>query len=291
MATILEVLDSLNVPYHETGTKHNTRGWVQTRCPHCDGPDGHHLGWNIERGSVNCWRCGPQRPGDVLVALTSRPLGEVLGRLKGLTKATGRDVPVVACGGLLKEPKGLGELTGAHKRYLKRRGLSPDKLVQLWGIQGIGQAARLKWRIYIPFHLGGRKVSWTTRAISDEVDLRYISAKPEEEAISHKELLYGEDYCRHAIIVHEGPFDVWTTGPGAVATCGISYSIAQVNRIAKYPRRIICFDNEKGAQKRARKLCAELEGFPGETLNVVLSGKDANDSPKEEIKQLRRMLR
>ena len=70
----------------------------------------------------------------------------------------------------------------------------------------------------------------------------------------------------------------------------VSYTRAQVERIAKYPVRVICFDSEKGAQDRALRLARELEVFPGETSNVRLSGKDAATSPKAETRELQRML-
>jgi DNA primase len=134
-------------------------------------------------------------------------------------------------------------------------------------------------------------VSWTTRSISysDRVT-RYVSAALDEEKIFHKELLYGEDFARHAVIVNEGILDAWRIGPGAVATFGSGYSQEQLERIAKYPTRAICFDNEPEAQKRARKLSNDLSALPGETYNVLLDKKDAADESKENIKRLRQEI-
>ena len=150
-------------------------------------------------------------------------------------------------------------------------------------------SVRLPWRLFIPFHIHGEVVSWTTRSIGQN-GLRYVSASSDQEKVNHKSILYGEDFCRHAVIVHEGPFDVWRTGPGAVATCGTGFSRSQLLRLSNYPVRVICFDNEKQAQQRATELCDLLEPFPGETIQVTLDAKDAAEASDKEINQLRRFL-
>ena len=86
----------------------------------------------------------------------------------------------------------------------------------------------------------------------------------------------------------EGPTDCWKIGAGAVCTFGLAWTPAQLARIASYPTRVICFDNEEEAQKQARVLCAELEPFPGRTINVCLEAKDPGSAQKEEIQCLRK---
>lgn len=173
-----------------------------------------------------------------------------------------------------------------HKEYLEKRGFNSAELKRLWRLKSIGLASKLAWRIFIPIHFNNETVSWTTRKIGDN-GARYISAKSTEEIVSAKTLLYGEDYIQQSLIVCEGPTDAWRIGPGAVATMGISYTKEQVSRISKYPQRVICFDSELEAQKRARKLCNDLESFPGKTLNVVLDSKDPGSASYEEIQELR----
>ena len=109
--------------------------------------------------------------------------------------------------------------------------------------------------------------------------------------MNHKELLYGEDYCRGSVIIHEGPTDVWRTGPGAVALLGTGFTDAQVLRLSHYGLRIVCFDSEPAAQRRANKLCSLLDGFPGETINVVLDSKDPGSATPKEIAKLRKLLK
>ncbi len=193
--------------------------------------------------------------------------------------------------GKLVIPTGIKELHSAHKYYLRARGFDWKKVERIWKIQGVGISSRLSWRIWIPIHYRGEIVSWTTRSISSNPKVtRYISAGENEESMPHKELLYGEDLARHAIIVNEGPINAWRIGPGAVATFGSGYSQKQLKSMAKYPTRAICFDNEPEAQRRARRLVNDLSVFLGDTYNVVLDSKDAADESRENIERLRKEI-
>jgi DNA primase len=96
---------------------------------------------------------------------------------------------------------------------------------------------------------------------------------------------------RHAVIVCEGPIDAWTIGPGAVATCGLGYTRSQLMELSQFPVRVVCFDREPAAQKRARRLARQLQVFPGETHVVELeTGKDANECQRNEIMELRKQF-
>jgi DNA primase len=170
---------------------------------------------------------------------------------------------------------------------MKGRGFDPDEIVKLWGLQALGLSGFLSWRIFIPIVYHGRMVSWTTRTIGDQ-EPRYISARPDQELVSIKQSLLGEDYVRDVVIVVEGPFDAMRVGPGAVALFGNAVSPAQIKKLSQIPTRVICLDNETEAQRRACKLCSLLEPFPGRTINVVLDAKDPGSASEHEIQLLRR---
>lgn len=286
-----QLLRDLKIPFKQAGEDHHCRpGWIQLECPFCGKGSGKsHLGYCIAGAFLNCWKCGRHRLGDTISALTGLNLKKSIELVKGLSKEKGGIAPVR---GSLVLPRGLSCLLTCHLEYLRRRGFKPHDLERLWGIQGLGLVSQhpknLSWRIFIPIHYQGEVVSWTTRSISDEVNLRYISASADQEAIKHKSLLYGEDYCyKDTIIIVEGPTDVWAIGPGSVATCGTGWSRSQLLRMSKYHTKVVCFDNEPEAQKRAQSLCDLLEPLPGEVVNVVLSGKDAASSKQSEIDKLR----
>lgn len=290
MTTILDVLTDHQVQFRIAGEHHHAReGWIQISCPYCGaGGEGFHMGFNLNYNYTNCWRCGKHPVGEVVQKLTGLNWSDVktlLGKLDRRISIPKADRPT----GKLVLPKHVGPLKRVHREYLEGRGFDVEELERLWEIKGIGIAARLQWRVFIPITLRGETVSWTTRSLVDD-GLRYISASVQEEAISHKSLLYGEHYVRHSLIIVEGPTDVWTIGPGCVGTCGIGFLTSQVRRMAKYPVRVVCFDNQPEAQARARELCALLEMYPGETYNVVLDAKDANTAPRREIRRLRRLF-
>lgn len=282
-----EILQELNIPFRRVGEHHHCRvGWLNIDCPFC-GRDSHkwHMGYCIDRNYFTCWRCGGHPIIKALMEASGRPYHEIKNLLQGFVFERFDEKPKVQ--GVLKLPIGIKPLHSAHKKYLKERGFNWRKIERLWQVKGIGIASRLAWRIFIPVHYQGEVVSWATRAISD-LTLRYISASEEEESIPHKELLYGEDFAHLTIIVVEGFFDVWRIGPGAVCTFGSGYSSEQMKKIAKYPTRVICFDNEPEAQKRAKRLANELSVLPGETYNVTLDSKDPAVEPYENILRLRK---
>jgi hypothetical protein len=285
----LDLLQEHNIETAPDGHHHARDGWVQFDCPHCGrGSRKWHMGYNIAFGYVNCWRCGPHRLTETVTELIDLPFDQVRRLLKDVDREEGRKRERKPRGKLTL-PKGVGALHNAHQRYLKRRGFSPARLIKLWGIGGICIAARLQWRIFIPIHYHGEIVSFTTRSLSDETKAKYVNARPEEESINHKELLYGEDYCRGSIICFEGPLDVWQVGPGSVCTFGTNYLTPQMKRLSKYSRVGICFDNEHTAQKRAKELCESLEwlGCDAKNIRVDRRGQMISDS---DVLKLRRFL-
>lgn len=283
-----ELLSDLNVPTAPEGHHHTRDGWINFDCPYCGASTSkYHMGLNTRGGYVNCWICGPHNLAETLAEISGRTPSTVKHLLRDVERP--RYEERVEHTGTLKLPSGVVPLMRVHRDYLRGRGLDVKEMKRLWNLQGIGVHAFLGWRIFIPITYHAKVVSWTTRSLSDE-GTRYLSAGTEQESIPHKSLLFGEDYCRHACVAHEGPFDVFRTGPGAVCTCGVGFSRSQALRLAKYPLRVICFDSSEDAQRRARALCDELEPFPGETVNVVLDSKDAGCATKRETRYLRSFL-
>lgn len=281
---ITEVLSELDIPFKRHGEHHHvSSNWVGVDCPYCS-PDSHKFRMGIHTffHSANCWVCGVKSLYEVL-----RDIKGTTNGLSALLKGVIREKPGERPVGKLVIPTGVGELQTPHLRYLARRRFDSEDLVRLWGIQGIGIAPRLSWRIWIPIVSRGKTISWTTRAIGENQQ-RYVTAKPHEESIPSKNLLYGEDYTRNAILIVEGPTDAWRMGPGCVALCGLSYSKSQLNRILHYPMRVILFDSSPDAQKRANQLCEDLGCFDGKTYRVELDSEDPGEASEKEVKKIRK---
>lgn len=288
MNSIIEILTEYQVDFRHAGeSSHVTSGWIGVICPYCgEGTGKYGLGIHLERLTCSCWKCGSHYLPEVIQLLTRLPWSTVREILRGLPKHT--TVPGERIVGTLRFPPGIEPMALPHRNYLKGRNIDPDYAAQVWGVRGIGLTGSLAWRLFIPVSLRGEIVTWTTRALSDE-GIRYLSAAKSMEKYSIKSLLLGEDLTRNAIVVCEGPLDAIRIGPGAVATCGLGVSPEQRARIALYPTRVICFDNEPEAQRRAQKLCRDLEVYPGTTTNILLeTGKDPGDCDRSEIEEIRR---
>jgi len=282
-----EILREHRVPIAPEGHEHTRPGWLQFDCPFCDRAGHYRMGYNLQLKYVNCWQCGQHSLAETLVHRCDMGWSEAK---KAIGKLERGPVVEKAKRGTLKLPHPLDDLGPAHRKYLKRRGFDPDELSRLWGLKATGPLAGIPWRIVVPIVYHGETVSWTSRKLNDK-GLRWRSAAADQEALNHKELLYGIDYVRHAAIVNEGPSDVWAVGPGAVATCGTGFSQAQVNRLSRLPVRIVCFDSSHEAQVRAQQLCDALECFPGQTMNVILDAEDPGSAGATELKALRRLLK
>ncbi len=283
-----DILSQYNIEIAPEGSEHTSEGWIHFDCPFCEkDTQRFHMGYSLENNFTNCWRCGYHSLLSTLVELTGLSFYECKNLLKRLDT---EHFEITTTKGTLIIPDGVVDLKRIHKKYLRKRNFDVKYIQKIWGIKGIGIHATLSWRLFIPIHYQGKIVSWTTRSVWDENIKRYMTAKKEEEEISAKSLLYGEDYCKEAIIVCEGPLDVWRIGKGAVSTMGTAYSQAQVEKIIKYKKRIICFDNDKAGQTAAKRLCSDISTFPGETYNIVLDGKDAAESSDKVIWKLRKFL-
>jgi hypothetical protein len=286
MTTLRSIFEQLRVETVGPEHRHVRPGWLGVvHCPFC-GSDKAHLGFPENGVRGNCYRCGPHSLWDVLIEITRdrRVVAEAMADLRlersapAGPRSSGRYAP----------PKGVGPLRANHTAYLAGRGVGASQAAS-GGIQGIGLASRLPWRLFLPVFRQGRPVSWTTRSISARAERRYVSADPAEEDEPIKTLLYGEDMARNAVVVVEGPMDAVRVGPGAVALFGLNVTDAQVLKIAGFPLRVICMDNDERAQAVGRRLASQLAGFPGETAVVRLeSGTDPGSADPEEIAELRR---
>jgi len=286
MTSLIEILEEHEINFKQAGEhSHVRQGWIGIDCDRCgEGTQKFHLGINIENGYATCWRCGYRDLSEVLTQITGQRINRetIDGLRRGRPSTRLPEIRPV------RLPAGRLPLSPVHRRYLEGRGLDASLVASRWGLEGLSIHAVLGWRIFIPVHLHGKIVTWTTRAIGAQ-PLRYKSASPNKDGgMPIKDLLYGEDFVRHAVVVVEGPADVWRIGPGAVATFGIAYSQEQVERLSKFPIRAVCFDAEPRAQRAAGKLCEALHCFPGETYQIELEHGDPGEATDEQIDFIRK---
>lgn len=294
-----DILNETGTEYREAGQHHHvTDGFLGCDCPQCSpGAGAYRLGLSLRGRGANCWICGPMRFVDALAEVTGKPVGWILANLDNARPIAKVDKPR----GVLRVPPLAGPLLPAHRKYLKWRGFDPDEIVAEWGVGGIGSfAGNLSWRLYIPIHHEGKVVSWTTRSIADMPGwptealgslVRYRNAPDRDSAVSARDVLYGADKCRHAVIVVEGQLDAWAIGPGAVAVGGLGASMSQLAQIAKFPLRVICLDATPEGIREGEEMARNLDPYPGETVIVQLeTGKDAASADRSEVEELRKFL-
>lgn len=290
---VVRLAQDFRIPYLVSGHHHCHEGWVQVHCPFCaGGSSGWHLGFCIESGGCHCWRCGPLSPSKVLRALL--PTEDLRGLFtryesRGAHHAVTREVVHST---QLRYPPNTDVLAPAHRRYLLDRNFDPDELASTWGLRGTGfEGNEWAWRIIIPIlNREGVTVSYTGRAISDKKDPRYLTLENEKSLEDPRSLLYGEQYATEAILIVEGPSDVWRLGPGAVATLGSSWTEEQAARIRRYKTRFIMFDNEIPAQRLAQRLAGAVASAPGTTEIITGLRTDPGDLTATEVTDLKREL-
>lgn len=287
------------IAYLEEGHHHCHLGWAQTHCPFCArGKGGFHLGFNLEYGNFNCWRCGKHSVWDVVSSLINTKNKSKIYQtiqqyqIKGLKKQTKKRAATRKRN--INYPPETKTLSAQHKKYLRGRGFNPIELETLWELLGTKHlSGEWNWRIIIPIHnLEGQVVAFQGRAISPNVKPKYKMINKEEAAEEPSGLVYGLHKVEgESIIITEGPADVWRVGPGAVALFGTDWTMGQANKLRKFNNRYILFDPEPTAQKKAYELAEWLSAFPGQT--EVISGfeKDPGDMTGKELKEVRGLLK
>lgn len=266
---IVQLYQDFSVDFVTEGHKHARAGWVNVECPWCTGNPGYHLSYNIQGDFYLCWRCGwhPTSPTvSKLIHLAEKEVEKLLKRY-GLRPSRIISKPQVKEN--IKEhklPSNVHPLISNHIRYLQARNFDDILIPKIWTLSGTGPVSQLdglnfKFRIIIPIIWNSQQVSFTSRDIIGNTDIRYLTCPANREIIQHKKILYGkQENWKSTGICVEGPTDVWRLGVHSFATFGIKYTNSQLRQITKAFKRVaIFFDNDPQADIQAQKLVGELK--------------------------------
>jgi 5S rRNA maturation endonuclease (ribonuclease M5) len=290
--SFVQLCQDINIPFRTSGHKHTRKGWVQIHCPFCGGgKSGFDLGYNLEWGNLNCWRCGKHSLWDFLRVVSDNTQGRLIKEydLRPHFLKHPEECPKIENPVSLPETK---PLSPHAKRFLINRGFQPDHISQFWKVRSTIDYTPEQHRILIPVTKDNVNVSYTLRAIGD-TSPRYLSASSQREKVPIKHCLYGEDLVTSPFVfVCEGPFDVWRIGPPAVATFGTQVTSEQILGMSKYPTVILCFDNDHAGGVITERLGQELslmgvKVFDGRGL---FDTKDPGDLTEEQASKLKREL-
>jgi len=289
MLDFIKLCRDKNIPYLESGHHHCHDGWVQTHCCFCsDGTYGWHLGFSLEGGNLNCWRCGSHSAYDFLSAVfkdRGESSKQIYKQYSINSTSSISATPIRVRKKKAKPPSHIEPLSKIHKQYLTDRKFDYKKLVDEWNIQGTKNLSNdgWWWRIIAPIRDGeGSTVAYTGRALHPSVAPRWKFSREEEMSEDPKKLIYGIDKVQNRVLIVEGVSDVWRFGAGAVALLGIDWKEEQAHILRNYKYRFIMFDPEKQAQKQAMKLAHWLSPFPGETDVIYDMSSDPGDIDQEE---------
>jgi hypothetical protein len=284
-----------HIPILPEGHHHCHAGWMQLHCPFCGGADGWHLGFNLQWGNFNCWRCGSLKTLNVIGAfLKTNRKQDILDVLRKFQiRKQGEPLRErVERNDKLDPPVGMGPLTRLHRLYLRRRGFNPTALEQLWGLRATTHlSGEWNWRIVAPIRdQDGRVVAYQGRAIQTDVRPKYKMTDRDDALIDPSHLLYGLECAQKSVVIVEGVVDVWKIGPGAVATFGIDWKQEQANRLRCFNQRYVLFDPEPKAQQRALALAENLSLFGGVTEVIYGYDTDPGDFTNAQVRRLRTKL-
>jgi len=277
---------------------HARSGWVNTHCPFCEGSRNFHLGYNSSRGYFYCWRCGwkPVRLSLATLLNVSEIAAGVLARQYRATTVTREpeSVPIVASDIPTYMPKGNRQISQQLGVFLRRRGFDPKRLIADWGLLGTDHRAERgwTWRILIPIYFDRLLVSYTSRAIGNDVQPKYRTCPRRLETIHHKHVLYGLDkVVGDTVAVVEGPMDVWRLGFGAVATFGTQVTPPQRVLLRRFKRIFIVFDGDSAGQVAGEKLAWQMSGFGLDVQQITLPpDEDPGSLSPDSVSTLRHLM-
>ena len=263
MIDFVRMFDDYSIDYALEG-KNVGQSFVGVHCPWCD-DSSYHGGVPRDGGErFSCWRCGSHPFKQTLsIILGAKNVDSILDMYRDDSIDEIIKVPVVSGVSHVTVPG--GPLQWYHKKYLEGRRYDPDKLSAVYGVTGTEPYSEYGARVYFPIRFKGETVSFQGRSIREDAYYRYLTAKPEEEKIFHKHLLYNLDLCTDDyIVLVEGVFDALRLGNGACATFGTSYLTEQLLHLKPYKRVFMLYDSEPVAQAKAKKA--------GDTISHMIRG-------------------
>lgn len=292
----IKFFEDNGIDYRTKGSAKCTAGWVNIKCPLCQGSD-FYLGFHLESGAWKCWRCGTHGLHQVLKAIlgdSSPFIRQTIERYTvGFITPTAT-VLEVKKRSQVKLPQGIvSEIPKKAKEYLLSRKFDPELLTKTWHLDYTGPLGDYKFRIIAPIYHEGKLVSYQGRDYTGKSLLRYKACRKEDEVMDHQHCLYGSWLVKgDSAVVVEGIADAWRMGPGAVATFGLAWTDNQFLLLSRYKRLFFLFDGEPQAIEEAYKLAdiIKINNRNIEIHIVELEGGDPGEMDQDDANHLMKEL-
>jgi len=288
-------LEDRGIRYSREG-KNVSSGWIGIKCPWC-GDSSNHLGLNLKGKFINCWRCG--KKGDITILI--RELEQCsFSRAKAVIEEfqdrsfieLRRDIQKRHATGEILPKEATKKFPELHLDYLWSRNFDPEIVIPKYGLLACDNMGKYKFRIIAPVFQDGKIVNFTGRDVTGEAKNKYRHCPNEEAIIPMKQCLYNLDTVHDAVLIVEGPTDVWRMGDGCVATMGIEWTQTQINLLMGrgIKRAYFLFDAEEHAQKQAKKMGLQLSMFIPEVRALEIPQGDPGDLETQTVQEVRRRV-
>jgi len=277
--------------------KRCTSSHYQLCCPKCNS-SGNLLGIRKSTGKANCFSCGSISD----VEFIKLQLEVSWSKAKSLaTSYSSTAVEEVEASEKQSTLKKIAEtctlpphkpLSNSAKKYLRRRGLVPDILIDEYRVVE-GKGGEYDKRIIFPIYLDGKLVSYQGMSYMEDKGKRYKACSADKEVFKHQDIAYGLSESKYDIfIVCEGLADCHSLNSVEVGvagcTFGVDWSTHQMRMLKESGKKIyLMYDSEPKARKRAEGLCSALAVHGIDVINISLEdGKDPNDLEFSEIDEI-----
>ncbi|KXH69796.1 MAG: hypothetical protein AM326_01615 [Candidatus Thorarchaeota archaeon SMTZ-45] len=294
---VKEYLDNRGIYYDESG-KNVQDGWIGIRCLWCE-DESNHLGIDLEKKGINCWRCPVKGTIIKLIMKVDRcSFAESLrvvrkfSHISALTdrRSHGPEQMPQAATHLELPSICENQLLQIHSDYLASRNFDPQYIFDKYKLRCNGPVGDFAMRLIIPFYERKRLVTYTTRDVTGKARIPYIHCSKVLSILHPKDTLYNIDTVEDTALVLEGVTDVWRMGDGAVATMGDKFTGKQVALLKNLKRCFILYDTEDEAQENAERLAFNLSVTVPDVHVLGLEEGDPADISPEDAKSIRREI-
>lgn len=297
---IQQLYKDYNIQTADKSDKHYRDGWIQTKCPFCNST-GFHLGYNQTNNYFNCYKCGWKSVSNAIGKLLKtdyKNARKIIKQYQGkgnYNQRRKKPLKVTKYG--FKIPNNRSILSNRlANEYMNKRGF-PDNCIQtlindfdisytshLGMIKYGKKEIDLRYRILAPIYHNGEIISWQTRSIQKEPNLKYITCPEALEKIKHKHILYHAKFFTKAnyILLTEGIFDVWKLhlcGLFAGCSFGVKLTTEQIQELTRYKKVFIWFDPDKAGIKESNNLIKRLVFAGINCIDLSHWGKIFNCDP------------
>lgn len=285
---------SEGVDFKSSG-KNISAGWIGVDCPFC-GESNYHCGVNLDSKRYSCWVCSQSgtivKLIGVLLKINYGQSNRIIDDYRGFHY----EMPVRELSEEVVMPSHIHPLSDVGRRYLFVRGFNALEIAEKYHLQETSMFSYLKvkeqvwdfrWRIIIPIIMDREIVTYTGRDFTQKQDPRYRNAPIEAGTILTSECVYNIDSVTDRALILEGPTDVWKMGNESIATLGVKFSHAQINRILKknLKKCVILFDS--GAEGAAKLLADALGPYIPDLSVFIVDGADPGSMDINEAHKLK----